>query len=75
MLYGLVLLPLVGALIAWFIPDNRQRPLVLPFLRRLAPGYGPGASGISRPSAFARRVDSVWTPSARLSCWLAAYSS
>ena len=30
MLYALVLLPLFGALIAWIIPDNRLRPLVLP---------------------------------------------
>ncbi|MCM2358972.1 MAG: hydrogenase [Geobacteraceae bacterium] len=30
MLYGLVLTPLVGAVIAWLIPGNRQRPLVLP---------------------------------------------
>lgn len=30
MIHLLVLLPLVGALIAWVIPDNRLRPLVLP---------------------------------------------
>lgn len=30
MMYLLVLLPLGGALIAWFVPDNRVRPLVLP---------------------------------------------
>ncbi|HEY6872185.1 MAG TPA: proton-conducting transporter membrane subunit [Geobacteraceae bacterium] len=30
MLYGLVLIPLAGALFAWLIPDNRQRPLLLP---------------------------------------------
>ncbi len=30
MLNALVLLPLIGALCAWIIPDNRLRPLVLP---------------------------------------------
>lgn len=30
MILFLVLLPLVGALIAWLIPDNRLRPLILP---------------------------------------------
>ena len=30
MLYALVLLPLLGALCAWIIPDNRLRPIVLP---------------------------------------------
>jgi len=30
MIHFLVLLPLFGALIAWFIPDNRLRPVVLP---------------------------------------------
>ncbi len=30
MLYGLVLTPMIGALIAWLVPDNRLRPLVLP---------------------------------------------
>jgi hydrogenase-4 component F len=30
MMWALVLLPLAGALIAWLIPDNRKRPLVLP---------------------------------------------
>jgi hydrogenase-4 component F len=30
MIHFLVLLPLLGALIAWFIPDNRLRPLILP---------------------------------------------
>ncbi len=30
MLYALVLLPLLGAGIAWIVPDNRLRPLVLP---------------------------------------------
>lgn len=32
MLYALVLLPLAGALIAWIIPDNRIRPMVLPLV-------------------------------------------
>ncbi|HEY6837395.1 MAG TPA: hydrogenase, partial [Geobacteraceae bacterium] len=30
MLVALVLLPLIGALIAWIVPDNRLRPLTLP---------------------------------------------
>lgn len=30
MLSALVLLPLLGALLAWIVPDNRLRPLVLP---------------------------------------------
>lgn len=30
MLYSLMLFPLIGALAAWSVPDNRQRPLVLP---------------------------------------------
>ena len=30
MLYALVILPLVGALIAWLVPSNRHRPLLLP---------------------------------------------
>ena len=30
MIYGLVLIPLLGALIAALLPDNRQRPMVLP---------------------------------------------
>ena len=30
MLYGLMLIPMIGALAAWLISDNRQRPLVLP---------------------------------------------
>ena len=30
MMWALVLLPLAGALIAWLIPDNRKRALVLP---------------------------------------------
>ena len=30
MLYALVLLPLLGALCAWLVPDNRLRPVVLP---------------------------------------------
>jgi hydrogenase-4 component F len=32
MLYALVLLPLLGALSAWIIPDNRLRPIVLPVI-------------------------------------------
>lgn len=32
MLYALVLLPLLGALCAWIVPDNRLRPLVLPVI-------------------------------------------
>jgi hydrogenase-4 component F len=32
MLYALVLLPLLGALSAWIVPDNRWRPLVLPVI-------------------------------------------
>ena len=35
MLYGLVLLPLLGALCAWIVPDNRKRPLVLPLTATL----------------------------------------
>ena len=35
MLYGLVLLPLFGALIAWLVPDNRLRPLLLPLFALL----------------------------------------
>jgi hydrogenase-4 component F len=31
-LYGLVLIPLLGALAAALLPDNRQRPLVLPLV-------------------------------------------
>jgi len=30
MLFALVLLPLFGALLAWIVPDNRLRPLLLP---------------------------------------------
>ncbi|GFE56665.1 proton-conducting transporter membrane subunit [Geobacter sp. AOG1] len=30
MLFALVLLPLIGALFAWVVPDNRLRPLTLP---------------------------------------------
>ncbi len=30
MFYSLVLLPIAGALLAWFTPSNRHRPLVLP---------------------------------------------
>lgn len=30
MLFALVLLPLAGALVAWIVPDNKLRPLVLP---------------------------------------------
>ncbi|MFZ3208671.1 MAG: proton-conducting transporter membrane subunit [Geobacteraceae bacterium] len=30
MMWALVILPLFGALIAWLIPDNRRRPVVLP---------------------------------------------
>lgn len=30
MLFGIVILPMVGAVLAWLIPSNRQRPLVLP---------------------------------------------
>jgi hydrogenase-4 component F len=30
MLFALVLLPLFGALLAWIVPDNRLRPLILP---------------------------------------------
>lgn len=30
MIHLIVLLPLLGALIAWLIPDNRRRPLLLP---------------------------------------------
>ncbi|HEX9860488.1 MAG TPA: proton-conducting transporter membrane subunit [Nitrospirota bacterium] len=30
MLTALVLVPLIGAVAAWFVPDNRLRPLVLP---------------------------------------------
>jgi hydrogenase-4 component F len=32
MLHALVLLPLLGALCAWIVPDNRSRPLVLPVI-------------------------------------------
>jgi len=32
MLYVIVLLPLLGALCAWIVPDNRLRPLVLPVI-------------------------------------------
>jgi hydrogenase-4 component F len=32
MLFALVLLPLAGALIAWMIPDNRTRPIILPVI-------------------------------------------
>ena len=35
MIHLLVLLPLVGALIAWLIPDNRQRPRLLPLIALL----------------------------------------
>jgi len=30
MLFALILLPLAGALVAWMVPDNRMRPLILP---------------------------------------------
>ncbi|HTG82392.1 MAG TPA: proton-conducting transporter membrane subunit [Geobacteraceae bacterium] len=30
MLYGLVLIPLVGALVTWLLPDDHRRPIVLP---------------------------------------------
>ena len=30
MFFGLVLTPLIGAVVAWLVPSNRQRPLVLP---------------------------------------------
>lgn len=32
MLHALVLLPLLGALCAWMVPDNRLRPVVLPVI-------------------------------------------
>lgn len=32
MLFALILLPLAGAAIAWLVPDNRLRPLVLPLV-------------------------------------------
>jgi len=32
MLFGLILIPILGALIAPLIPDNRQRPLILPLV-------------------------------------------
>src|SRR5512136_30433 len=32
MLSALILLPLLGALLAWIIPDNRLRPLILPMV-------------------------------------------
>lgn len=35
MLYALVLLPLLGALVAWIIPDNKTRPLLLPIVATL----------------------------------------
>ncbi|HJV34471.1 proton-conducting transporter membrane subunit [Geomonas sp.] len=35
MIWAIVLLPLLGALIAWFIPDNRKRPFVLPLFGAL----------------------------------------
>jgi len=31
MIAVLITVPLVGALLAWIMPDNRQRPLILPF--------------------------------------------
>ena len=27
----MLFMPVVGAIIAWFLPDNHRRPLVLPF--------------------------------------------
>ena len=35
MIYGLILIPLMGALAAWLVPDNRQRPLLLPLVATL----------------------------------------
>ncbi len=35
MLYALVLLPLLGALCAWIVPDNRLRPITLPVVATL----------------------------------------
>ncbi|HEY5975570.1 MAG TPA: proton-conducting transporter membrane subunit [Geobacteraceae bacterium] len=35
MIYGLILIPLIGALAAWLVPDNRQRPLLLPLVATL----------------------------------------
>jgi hydrogenase-4 component F len=35
MLFGIVILPMVGAVLAWLIPANRQRPLVLPIFALL----------------------------------------
>lgn len=35
MLYALVLLPLLGALIAWIVRDNKIRPLILPVIASL----------------------------------------
>ncbi len=32
MLFALILLPLAGALVAWIVPDNRLRPLILPVM-------------------------------------------
>ena len=32
LLYALILLPLAGAILAWLIPSNRVRPLVIPFV-------------------------------------------
>ena len=32
MIFALILLPLVGALVAWIVPDNRLRPLILPVM-------------------------------------------
>lgn len=35
MYYSLVFLPLIGALVAWLIPSNRYRPLVMPIFAAL----------------------------------------
>jgi hydrogenase-4 component F len=32
MVLSLIILPLVGALLAWIVPDNRRRPLLLPVI-------------------------------------------
>lgn len=32
MLFALILLPLAGAFVAWLLPDNRLRPLILPVI-------------------------------------------
>ena len=51
MLYALVLLPLLGALCAWIVPDNRLRPLVLPVVATIHLGLTAILAGNAPPAS------------------------